>query len=146
MVNKKNIEVREKRNNIFVVNLLGIVFDIRKKKILIVRRKKDPYIKNLFWAFPGGQLSYDGDLEKVLEKKIKKKTGLKVKNLGAVFSRIAKESQNLLLIYYLCEVVGGKEKKGEDILEIKWVNPEELEDYFTTSFDKRLREYIMNLK
>jgi hypothetical protein len=34
----------------------------------------------------------------------------------------------------------------EEFTELKWVFPEELEKYFTTSFDPRLKEYIMNLK
>ena len=81
-----------------------------------------------------------------LEKTIKKKIGLRVKNLGCVFSRIFKENKQFLLMYYLCESIGGKEKPSKDLTELKWVKPEELEGYFTTSFDKRLKEYIMNLK
>ena len=38
------------------------------------------------------------------------------------------------------------EKEGEDFTEIKWVDPEELENYFTTSFHPSLKEYIINLK
>lgn len=81
-----------------------------------------------------------------MEITVKKKTGLKVKNLGPIFSRILTENNRFLMIYYLCEVVGGKEKPGDNIFELKWVKPKELEKHFTTSFDKRLKEYILNLK
>jgi len=85
-------------------------------------------------------------LERGLKREIKKKTGLNVESLGAVFAKTYPEKREFLTIYYLCEVVGGKEKAGEKFTEIKWVKPEELKKYFTTSFHPKLKEYIMNLK
>jgi len=132
--------------NQFEIVLLGIVYDTEKKKVLIGRRENDPEIENLTWCFPGGQLSKDKELEKTLKEKIKEKTGLKIENLGAVFAKTYPEKKELVAIYYLCEAVGGKEKAGDDFKELKWVKPEELEKYFTTSFHPQLREYILNLK
>ncbi|MFA4953372.1 MAG: NUDIX domain-containing protein [Candidatus Pacearchaeota archaeon] len=132
--------------NQFEVVLLGIVYDPEKKKILIGRREKDPEIEKLTWCFPGGRLSTNKELEKTLKEKIKEKTGLKIENLGVVFAKTYPEKKELVAIYYLCEVVGGKEKAGDDFKEIKWVKPEELEKYFTTSFHPHLKEYILNLK
>ena len=43
-------------------------------------------------------------------------------------------------------MIEGKEKPGGDLKELKWVSPDELQDYFTTSFDPKLKEYIQNLK
>ncbi len=131
---------------IFLVNVLGIIFNPETKKILIGRRKNDPYIKESTWCFPGGRPDYNEELEEALKKEIKKKTGLKVESLGAVFAKNYPEKREFLSIYYLCEVVGGKEKAGEKFIEIKWVDPEELEKYFTTSFHPKLKEYITNLK
>lgn len=131
---------------VFLVNVLGIVYNPETKKILIGRREKDPYIPKLTWSFPGGRPKYNEELEDALKREIKKKTGLNVESLGAVFVRTVEEKKEFLLIYYLCEVVGGKEKAGEEFKEIKWVKPEELEKYFTTSFHPKLKEYIMNLK
>ena len=98
------------------------------------------------WTFPGGFPEYYDDLEKSLEKKIKAKTGLAVKNLGCIFSRIFKENKKIILMYYLCEVMSGKETPKNDFVELKWVDPKYLEKCFTTSFDPRLKEYIMHLK
>ena len=114
--------------------------------ILIGRRENDPYIKQLSWCFPGGKPVYNDDLERGVEKIIKKKTGLKVKNLGSVFSRILKENNKFLFVYYLCEVVGGKPHPADDLVELKWVKSKDVQKYFTTSFNKRLKEYIINLK
>ena len=129
----------------FEVILLGVIYDPKKRKILIGRRENDPYIKKLAWCFPGGRASKE-ELEDCLKKKIKEKTGLKIENLGAVFSKTYPEKRDLLAIYYLCEVVGGKEKAGDDFVELKWIEPEKIERHFTTSFHPHLKEYILNLK
>lgn len=130
----------------FKVILLGIIFNPKTKKILIGRREKDMYIPKLTWCFPGGRLSYNEEIDKTLKNKIRVKTGLKVENLGNIFSKTYPEEKKLIAMYYLCEVVGGKEKAGDDLKELKWVNPEELERHFTTSFHPHLKEYILNLK
>lgn len=131
----------------FNIILLGVVFDTKNKKILIGKRKTDPHISELTWAFPGDTpASYEDELEESLKKRIKEMTGLDIENLGAVFAKNYPEKRNFLSIYYLCEVVGGEEKVGGDFTELKWVNPEELEKHFTTSFHPHLKEYIMNLK
>ena len=130
----------------FQVALLGIIFDPKKKKILIGRREKDPHVPKLTWSFPGGRLNAGEQVEESLVKRIKEKTGLKVANLGSIYSRVLPEKKDLLLIYFLCEVTGGRQKTSKKMVELKWVNPEELEDYFTTSFHPHVKEYILNLK
>ena len=130
----------------FNVVLLGVIFDPAKRKILIGRRENDPYIKELTWVFPGGSLNYDEDLDAALKKKIKEKTGLDVKNLGAIFSKTYPEKKEFLSIYFLCEAIGGKEKAADDLVELKWVNPGEVEKHFTTSFHPHMKEYVLNLK
>ena len=126
--------------------LLGIVYDTKRKKILIGRRENDPFVKNLKWTPPGGRVNHGEDLEIALKTKIKEQTGLEVANLGHIFSMIPKEKNNFILILYLCEVLHGKEKAGGNLKEIKWVNPEELDDYFDVGYHPHLREYILNLR
>lgn len=130
----------------FKVILLGVVFDPKTRKILIGKRENDPYIPELSWGFPGGFLDYNKGLDKTLKEKIKEKTGYDVKNLGTIFSKKYPEKKDFLAIFFLCEVFKGEEKAGKDFVEVKWVAPEELENYFTNSFHSRLKEYIMNLR
>ena len=130
---------------VFEVILLGIIFDPKTRKILIGKRENDPYIPQLSWVFPGGRLTNDGEINKTLKEKIKAQTGLVVKNLGAIFSKTYEEKRDLLAVYFLCEAISGKAKKGENLKEIKWVKPSELEEHFTTSFHPRLKEYLMSI-
>jgi len=129
----------------FEVVLLGIVFDPAKKKILIGRRENDPLIPKLTWCFPGGRAIHREDVDKTLKNIIKKKTGYKIKNLGAIFSKTYPEKEDLLAVYFLTEVFEGKEKPGDNLIELKWVSPKKLENYFTTSFHKKLKEYLIDL-
>ncbi|MEK6918395.1 MAG: NUDIX hydrolase [Nanoarchaeota archaeon] len=133
-------------NKMFEVALLGVIFDPATRKILIGKREKDRYNPKLSWCFPGGKLIQGEDEDKKLKKRIKEKTGYDVKNLGAIFTRVPPERKDLILMYFLCEVFKGKQKAGDDLKELKWVSPDELEKHFTTSFHPRLKEYIMNLK
>ncbi|MBU0894063.1 MAG: NUDIX domain-containing protein [Nanoarchaeota archaeon] len=136
----------ENKNTHFKVFYAGVIFDPAKKKILIGRKNNDSYLPGVTWCFPGGKLLHGEDIDKVLKKSIKNKTGYGIKNLGTIFSKVYPEQKDLMTVFFLCEVFEGEEKAGEDITELKWADPEELETLFTTSFHPRLKEYIMNLK
>lgn len=130
----------------FNVIVLGIVFDTKRKKILIGKREKDPFMKKLGWVFPGGRLNFNEDIELALKKRIFETTGLKVANLGSIFAKTYSENKKFVAVYFLCEVMSGKEKTSGKLTELKWVSPEEVGKHFTTSFHPHLKEYILNLK
>jgi len=129
----------------FSVILLGVIFDPRKKKILIGKREEDPYIKELTWCFPGGRAIQGEDVDQTLKKSVKAKTGYDIKNLGAIFSKTYPEKKDLLAVYFLTQIFEGEEKPGGDLIELKWVSPKELENYFTKSFHKKLKQYLIEL-
>jgi len=130
----------------FEVILLGVVFDPAKRKILIGRRENDPDIPELTWCFPGDTISNGEKIDEILKERILQQTGYEVKNLGTIFTRVMPEKKDFLLIYFLCEVFKGEEKPGKGLVELKWVAPEDVEKHFKTTFNTRLKEYILNLK
>ncbi len=138
--------MENKEKNLFKVFVAGIIFDPAKRKILIARKENDAYLEGVTWCFPGAKLMNGDDMDKKLKSQIKEKTGYDVKNLGAIFSKVYPEQEDLMTVYFLCEIFQGEEKAGGDLVELKWVSPEEIESHFTTSFHTRLKEYIMNLK
>ncbi|MCX6815426.1 MAG: NUDIX domain-containing protein [Candidatus Aenigmarchaeota archaeon] len=131
---------------VFLVNVLGIIYNKNTGKILIGRRQNDPHIKKLSWCFPGGRPSYGKDLEFYLKKEIKTKTGLSVNVKEAVFAKTYPENRKFLSIYYYCEPVGKKEKPGEKFVELKWIKPDAAKKYFTTSLHPKLWKYLRELK
>lgn len=130
----------------FKVILIGVIFDPKNRKILLGKREKDPNITNLEWCFPGGKLLPGQDLDKTFKEKIKLKTGYEIKNLGTIFSKVYPEKENFLAIYFLAEVFKGDEKAGDDLVKLKWISPEKVEEHFNTQLHSRLKEYILNLK
>lgn len=138
------MDFNEFDRGIFVVNVLGIVYNPKTKKILIGRRENDPYVKELSWCFPGGRPAYDQDLEEYLKIEIKKKTNLDVVVKDVVFAKTYPEDRRFLSIYYLCKATAGEEKASEKFVEVKWVNPPEVEKYFTTTLHPKLLQYLKN--
>lgn len=130
----------------FMVHIIGVIFDPSTKKILIGRKEDDEDLPGFTWGFIGGRAKQGEDVDKTLKEWVSSKTGLTVKNLGAIFSKTYPEVENLIGVYFLCESFEGELKEGNGIVELKWVDPEELENHFTTSFHPRLKEYILSLK
>lgn len=124
------------------VVLQGIIYNSENKTILIGKRKDDPHIKEVSWTFIGGRTDIEHSLEDCLINKIKFKSGLDIEVNKIVFAKTYPERPGLLSIYYLCSVKGGKENPNDDIHELKWVNPGELDQYFTTSLHPWLFDYL----
>ena len=131
---------------VFLLNVLGIIYNPQTKQILIGKREKDPYIEELSWTFVGGRPAYEEDLEFYLKHEIKIKTGLDVNVKKIIFAKTYPEKREFLAIYYYCEVVGGEEKPGEKFVEIKWVKPTDVQKYFTTSLHPTVLEYLKTLE
>ncbi len=132
---------------VFLVNLLGIIYDPKSRKILIGRRENDLHFRGLSWVFPGGRPGYDKDLEQHLENEIEEKTGLEVRVKNVVFAKTYPEKREFLSVYYYCEygVISGEEKPGGGLVELKWVKPSEVKNYFTTSLHPKLLKYLKSL-
>lgn len=132
---------------VFLVNLLGIIYDPAKKQILIGKRLNDPNIKELSWVFPGGRPDYRVDLEENLRSKIKEDTNIDIMVKNIVFAKTYPEKREFLSIYYLCEYDSsdGTETPAGSLKELKWVKPSEVTNYFTTSIHDKVLEYLATL-
>lgn len=124
--------------DLFQAVALGVVFDPKTRKVLIGKEGNN-------WNFLESNLSHGTDLDKILKSNIKKKTGFEIKNLGTIFSGTDEAKEDLLEIFFLCEVFKGKENPGNNIKELKWVKPDDIEKYLQNKLPSRLKEYIMNL-
>lgn len=133
---------------VFLVNLLGIIYDPQTKMILIGKRVNDPNFKELSWVFPGGRPGYKNELEDSLRYEIKENTGLAVNVKKIIYSKTYPERREFLSIYYHCErqSTDDTEATNGNLKELKWVKPTAVKDYFTTSIHPKIIEYLESLE
>lgn len=124
----------------FKVKIIGILFNPSARKILVGRSKGE---KDL--SFLEGALMYDEGLDIGLKRVAKEKTGYKVHNLGAIYAENKLNKKDELKLYFLCEATEGKEKPGQQVEELKWISPKEVEKFIKEKLPTRLKEYIFNL-
>lgn len=142
----ENVVELERRKNHSLQIALGIIFNTETRKIILVKRKKETSVSNRRWCFPGGKIKYNEDLGKNIKEIIKGRTGLDVENLGPVFAETRSNGDNKLLsVYYLCEYVSGEPTLSEELEEIKWLNPSEVEGHMDEELHPNLKEYLLSI-
>ncbi len=107
--------------------LLGVgalIFD--GDRILMAERGGEP-LKG-WWSLPGGLVETGESLEAAIRREVREETGLEVRPLGVVeiFERIMRDAQgaaeyHYVLIDYICRVLGGVPRAGDDVSRVEWV-------------------------
>jgi mutator protein MutT len=138
-----NSQIKEQTD--FIV--LGVVLN-KEGKVMIVKRKKKEITltkKELIWVFPGGKLEKGETREERVVKEVLDETGYKVKPLKLIHLRIHPETLKIIA-YFLCELEEENPvqeiKEKEEIEEVRWVNPEELKNYFNTEIDSEVKKIL----
>jgi len=136
------------KKGIFLVNLLGIIYNPITKKILIGKRENDPNLKELSWVFPGGRPDYSNEMDINLQIQIKENTGLDVNVKQILFAKTYPEKREFLSIYYYCEILPSSQIESPmgNLKELEWVNPSEVTSRFTTSIHPVILEYLKSLE
>jgi len=109
----------------------GIV--LKDGEILLVKRKKKPF-ENM-WALPGGFVNYGEKTENAAIREMFEETGLKTKinHLVGVYSDPNRDPRgHTVSVVYLLDVYEGRLKGGDDALEAKFFDLNNLPDL---SFD-----------
>ncbi len=113
---------------------------IKGEKVLLVRRKNEPYKGML--ALPGGFVEYGEKTEEAVLRELKEETGMKgrIKRLVGVFSDPKRDPRgHVVSIAYLVEPVSEGITAGDDAAECEWIG---IKDIKELAFDHR--EIIKN--
>lgn len=109
----------------------------RRNAILLVERGREP-LKG-YWSLPGGVLELGELLEAGIRREVLEETGLVVKPLSVleIFERIMLDRKgqpeyHYVLVDYLCRVVSGDVRPGDDVSNVAWVSEKKLSSYQLT--------------
>ncbi len=103
--------------------------------VLLIKRRREPFEGK--WALPGGFVEYGETTEEAVKRETAEETGLRVQveRLVGVYSDPDRDPRgHSITVAYLCNVVGGEEKAGDDAREVRWYQVEKLPDL---AFDHR---------
>src|SRR5579871_211716 len=117
----------------------------RRGPILLVERGGRP-LKG-FWSLPGGLVETGETLEDAVRREILEETGLRVRPVSRfeIFERIMRDAQgkveyHYVLADYICKVVGGALRAGDDVSRAEWVRRSELDHYRITEGTREVIE------
>jgi 8-oxo-dGTP diphosphatase len=104
---------------------------------LLVERGREP-LKG-YWSLPGGLVETGERLEAAIVREVYEETGLRVHSVGMfeIFERIIPDSSgraeyHYVLADYVCRVVKGRLRAGDDVSRVEWVKRGEIGDYALT--------------
>jgi ADP-ribose pyrophosphatase YjhB (NUDIX family) len=107
-----------------LVGVGALIFD--GGRILMALRGKPPLMGQ--WSLPGGLVEPGETLEEAVRREVLEETGLDVRPLGVleIFERIMRDAKgdpeyHYVLIDYVCHVVGGDLRAGDDARRAEWV-------------------------
>jgi mutator protein MutT len=97
-------------------------------KILITKRRDNVHLANL-WEFPGGKVEAGESLEGALQREILEEIGIKIR-VNSEFLIIDHDypTKSVRLHFFDCSVLEGV-PSPLDVADLRWVTPENLDDY-----------------
>ncbi|MDE3165397.1 MAG: NUDIX hydrolase [Acidobacteriota bacterium] len=112
-----------------LVGVGALIF--HRGRILMAQRGKEP-LKG-WWSLPGGAVEAGETLDAAIRREVLEETGLTVEpfRIHEVFERILRDAEgapeyHYVLIDYLCRIVSGTPRAGDDVARVEWMQFEEL--------------------
>jgi 8-oxo-dGTP diphosphatase len=109
----------------------------RRGSVLLVERGREP-LKG-YWSLPGGLVETGERLTDAIVREVFEETGLRVKPgpIFEIFERImldaaGRPEYHYVLADYVCKVVSGECRPGDDVSRTEWVSLKMLDRYQLT--------------
>lgn len=130
------------------VPLVGVgAVAVKNGKILLVKRAFDPGAGK--WSIPGGLVEVGEKLSEACARETREETGIEVEILELinVFDMIERDDDgkvkyHYVLVDFLAKLVGGEERKSEEVSEIVWADYQEAKRMDLTRTARRALEEL----
>ncbi len=124
-----------------IIGVGGVV--ISDGRVLLVLRGGPPLQGR--WSIPGGILEVGETLIEGVRRELAEETGIdvRVRTLIDVFERIDRDASgkpqyHFVVLDYFCEAARGTARAGDDVTDVAWATPAELEKYALTEIASRV--------
>ncbi|MFA6076659.1 MAG: NUDIX domain-containing protein [Candidatus Paceibacterota bacterium] len=121
----------------FIIGSFGIIFDERKRVLLVHRRDYD------LWNLPGGTLEDFESPKNAVIREVKEETGLDVK-VSKLLGVYNKENKNDMAFSFLCEAVGGKITLNDEADRIEYFEVDKLPANSVPKQVERIKDALSN--
>jgi 8-oxo-dGTP diphosphatase len=118
-----------------VVAVGGIV--VKDGRVLLIRRGKEPSYG--LWSIPGGAVNLGEELRAAARREVREECGIEIDltEIVEVLDRVVRDSDgriqyHYVLIDYLARWASGDPAPSSDVLEVRWVVPDDLSQYQMT--------------
>lgn len=125
---------------------------LRDGKLLLIRRGAQPGKGK--WSIPGGLVELGENVQDAMVRETKEEVGLDVAAVKLIdvfdsvtLDKLGRIQYHFVVVNFFVRVVGGSLKPSSDILELKWVSLDEVEEYrLTKSFRAFFKKHKDGLK
>ena len=128
--------MRPVQNILLTVDALVFSGNGDDMQLLLIRRKHDPFVG--MWAFPGGFVEDDEELETAACRELEEETGLKVSSMKQLhtFGKLGRDTRGrtVSVVYYTFLQDAVAVKGGDDAAEAEWVK---VKDISALAFDHK---------
>jgi len=118
-----------------IVAVGGIV--VKDGRVLLIRRGKEPSYG--LWSIPGGAVNLGEELRAATRREVREECGIEidVTDIVEVLDRVVRDSDgriqyHYVLVDYLARWASGDPAPSSDVLEVRWVVPDDLSHYQMT--------------
>lgn len=107
---------------------------VRDGRVLLGRRAFEPGRGR--WDIPGGFLDETEHPDDALRRELREETGLEIEQVEYLGTWMqAYDGRTVLCLTWLARAVGGEERPGDDLVELRWFAPDELPGPDELAFD-----------
>ena len=110
---------------------------VKDGRVLLARRGKEPSYG--LWSIPGGAVNLGEELRAAARREVREECGIEidVTEIVEVLDRVVRDSDgriqyHYVLIDYLARWASGDPAPSSDVLEVRWVVPDDLSQYQMT--------------